>query len=433
MDNPLDSRFKTLSDGWQTFAQLPDQNAGATPRLCRWLLKSAEFWLVDTLLSYENSPDARIGGVFITLRSPCRSMKEYWLFLANEFTSWAGAYVSNEARTNLNLHWDSPYVAHEQDAPRRFLEMLNQFARLIAPHQNGPLVLCLFPTVGTEPDVFSRFLFQFLSQSMPTSLRLLVRDEHEKPALDSLAKSLGRNMHSQFLDMQVPEYVSKITSGGNPEEPANRIREYQKALALALAPDRTRPDQKDIPEAERIAVDALKLCDEQKWHSLAASIHIALAYAFFEENRNKEALVRYQQALDITEPAYKKGDTYAGYTSAIAWLGLASMDEREGSRAKQEAHYQQVTERAVAVQEPIMAVQTLYMLAQLYRKWSKHIQENEQYERIFTLADGLTPTQRVYVKLPEIGAVYYKQQSTYNQRRIVLTKLKDLLGENWVP
>jgi tetratricopeptide (TPR) repeat protein len=428
MDNPLDSRFKTLSDGWQTFAQLPDRNAGATPRLCRWLLKSAEFWLVDTLLSYENSPDARIGGVFITLRSPCRSMNEYWLFLANEFTSWAGAYVSNEARASLDLRWESAYVAHEADAPRRFLAMLNEFARLIAPHQNGPLVLCLFPTVGTEPDVFSRFLFQLLSQSLPDSLRLLVRDEHEKPALNSLAKSLGRNMHSQFLDMQVPEYVSNITSGGNPQEPANRIRDYQKALALALA-----PNQKDIPEAERIAVDALKLCDEQKWHSLAASVHIALAYALFEENRNKEAITRYQQALDITEPAYKTGDSYAGYTSAIAWLGMASIDEHEGSRAKQEARYQQATERAMAVQEPIMAVQTLYMLAQLYRKWSKHIQEQEQYERIFTLAEGLTPTQRVYVKLPEIGAAYYKQQTTYHQRQTTLARLKNLLGENWEP
>ncbi len=53
MDNPLDDRFKTLSDGWQTFALLPD-----SPRLCRWTLKAPEYWMVDTLLSYENGPEA---------------------------------------------------------------------------------------------------------------------------------------------------------------------------------------------------------------------------------------------------------------------------------------------------------------------------------------------------------------------------------------
>ena len=423
MDNPLDERFKTLSDGWQAFTQAP-----AAPRLCRWTLKTPEYWLVDTLLSYENGPEAHTDAFFVTLRSPCRSASEYWLFLANELSSWATAYVTSEVNTTKNLRWTNVFVASSTDAPGRFLRMLGDFASLIAPHHRGPLVLSLLPAPGTDDATFSRFLFQLMSQPLPASLRLLVRDDVAKPALDSLAKSLGKAMFTQFMDMKLPAYVTKITSGGDPNDPANKIRAYQRALSLALAPNR-----KDIPEAERIAVLSLKLCDEQKWHSLAASIHIALAYAYFEEKRNKEATARYGFALDITEPAYKNGDTYAGYTSAIAWMGLASMAEREGNRPRIEALYQQVTERAVAVKEPIMAVNCLKTLAGWYRKWGKPRQENDQYERLFTLADTLTPTQRVYVKLPEIGSAYYGQLTTYDQRRVALIRLRGLLGEEWMP
>jgi len=423
MDNPLDERFKTLSDGWQAFMQAPN-----APRLCRWTLKAPEYWMVDTLLSYENGPEAHTDAFFVSLRSPCRSASEYWLFLANELNSWANAYATNEANITKNLRWTNVFVASSTDAPGRFLRMLGDFAEMMAPHLRGPLVLSLLPGPGTDDGTFSRVLFQLMSQPLPALLRLLVRDDVAKPALDSLAKSLGKAMYTQFMDMRLPEYVTKITSGGNPNDPANKIRAYQKELSLALAPNR-----KDIPEGERIAVHSLKLCDEQKWYSLAASIHIALAYAYFEVKKDKEATARYSLALDITEPAYKNGDTYAGYTSAIAWLGIASMEERNGNRAQIEARYQQVTERALAVQEPIMAVNCLKMLADWYRKWDKHKQENDQYERIFSLADTLTPTQRVYVKLPEIGTAFYSQLTTYDQRRVALARLKGLLGEEWMP
>ncbi len=218
----------------------------------------------------------------MTLRSPCRSAPEYWLFLDNEFNSWANAYVTNEANAAKKLRWTSVMVANQAEAPGEFLRMLGVFAALMASHLNGPLVLSLLPSEGTDAGTFGRFLFLLLSQPLPSRLRLLVRDDVAKPTLDSLAKSLGKAMHTQFMDMRLPEYVTKITSGGDPNEPSNKIRAYQKELALALA-----PNQKDIPEAERIAVHSLKLCDEQKWHSLAASIHIALAYAYFEEKKDK--------------------------------------------------------------------------------------------------------------------------------------------------
>ncbi len=423
MDNPLDERFKTLSDGWAAFMQAP-----TAPRLCRWTLKAPEYWMVDTLLSYENGPEAHTDAFFVTLRSPCRSASEYWLFLTNELSSWVNAYVTNEANLAKQLRWTHVFVASSTDAPGRFLRMLTEFAGLIAPYHLGPLVVSLLPGPGTDDGVFSRFLYQLVSQPLPASLRLLVRDDVAKPALDSLAKSLGKAMYTQFMDMRLPEYVTKITSGGDPNDPANKIRAYQKELSLALAPNR-----KDIPEAERIAVHSLKICDDQKWYSLAASIHVALAYAYFELKQDKEATARYGLALDITEPAYKNGDTYAGYTSAIAWLGLASIEERDSNRTQIETLYLQATDRAIAVQEPIMAVNCLKTLAQWYRKWGKPRQENEQYERLFSLADTLTPTQRVYVKLPEIGSAYYAQLTTHDQRRVALARLRGLLGHEWMP
>jgi hypothetical protein len=420
MDNPLEKRYLTLWDGWQTFVQLPDA------RLCRWLFKTDETWFLDSLLADENSPNARIEAFFITLRLPCRSVGEYWFLLARELDKWVLDYAQNPANPH-RISWTTTPVMPGLEAPGQFLQILKTFAALIRPHHSGPLVLCLLPAADTDLPAFGRFLTGLLRQPLPTGLRILIRDDHEKPGLDALAKSLEGVMHSAFMDMNLPDFYNKAMTGGDPNDPANQIRTYQRQLTLALVND------KDIPEGERIAASALKLCDDKGWYSLAASIHLSVGYAYFERDQFREALVRYEQALNTSEPAYRNGDLFAGYMTAVGWMSFAAIYEKKKDRPQIEQYYQQAAERAVEVKEPIMAVECLRRLIDLYRAWDRPRPEADTYDRLFALTEKLTPAQRIYSRLPEVGSDYYKRQSTHDARQQALRRVRTLLGPDWEP
>ncbi len=420
MVNPLAQRLNTLTVAWHDFAILPEV------RLCRWLFVADEAWILDAFLTQEKAPDASVEGLFVPLHARCETNQGYWLSLANELSRFATEYVARPENETRNLHWTPVFVQSSTDAPGRFLQMVLDFGKMAAPPGNGPLVLCLLPSPDTDLDAFGRFLFLLMNQHWPASVRVLVRDDAAKPKLDSFAGRFGLLVHSQRIDLDLPGLVRQAASAGDLPQPDGEFRQHQADFTNAL-------DRRDLPEAEQIATLLLPICSAQKWPALAATVYIGLGQGYADARRFKEAKSRFEQALILTEPAYETGDALAGLTSISVWLGLGAVFERQNERNPALAVYQQATDRADLLKGPILAIECHRRLSETYLAAEKSDLANGHYDRIFALAEPLTPTQRLQAHLPAIARAYWKLQKTFDQRRLALSRLKGLMGEEWEP
>ena len=420
MTNPLAQRLNTLTVAWQNFTQLTDA------RLCRWLVVADEAWLLDAFLSQPKASDTPTEGLLLPLRSRCETAQGYWLSLANELSRFATEFVARPENEDKHLRWTPVLVQSSTDAPGRFLQMVQDFGKLVAPHLNGSLALCLLPGPDTDLDAFGRFLFLLMSQSWPPSVRVLVRDDAIKPKLDILVGRFGPLVHSTRIDLDLPELVRQAASAGDLAQPDGEFRQHQADFTNTLA-------RRNLPEAERIAALLLPVCSTQKWPALGATVYIGLGQGYADARRFKEAKTRFERAVALTEPAYETGDALAGLTSISVWLGLGGVFERQNERPHALAIYQQATDRADLLNEPVLAIECHRRLSETYLAAEKSDLATAHYDRIFALAEPLTPTQRLQAHLPAIARTYWKTQKTFDQRRLAHIRLKGLLGPNWEP
>lgn len=420
MLNPLQQRLNTLAIAWQNFADLPEA------RLCRWLFMANEAWLLDAFLTTEKAPDAPPKGFFVFFRTRCETAQAYWHSLANELSVVATEFVARPENMDKHLRWKPVVIQNSTDAPGHFLQLVQDFERLVAQPLNNPLVLCLLPGPDTDMGAFGRFLFLLMSQTLPPSVRLLVRDDAAKPKLDTLAGPFGSLVHSHRIDLDLPELVRQAASMGDLPQPEAEFRQRQADFTNALS-------RQDLPGAERIATLLLPICNTQKWPALAATVNIGLGQGYANVRRFNEAKTRFEQALALTEPAYENGNTLAGLTSIPVWLGLGGVFERQNERKSALAIYQQAIDRAALLNEPMLAIECHRRLSETYLAAEKSDLACAHYGLIFALAETLTPTQRLQAHLPAIARAYWKLQKTYDQRRLARIQLKGLLGEEWEP
>lgn len=416
--NPLSQRLAVLERLWLEFRRL------SNARLCRWLFAPGEAWFLDTFLQEQAGADAVSNDIFLTLRTPVQHWQTYFEQALDELTSLINHDVALLADRDLAIVWASEPKKAEEDPLARFVGYLNRFMKGLNAHTDGALVLCLLPKSFASPTVLDQMLTALLQANLSPDIRLIVADTIGEEQLATLPGRFGKTVYSHPIDLQLQKITRQLASFGPPTAPDVKFRQWHAELTNAMA-------QRNLRDVEYFANNCLLICQQENWRSLEASVNLSVAHAYVDHRRYEEALSLYNRVIDQMEILFKQGDETAGRMSIMAWLGAGSVYTELRQRQRAIDCYGLASERAEALQEWLLAIESHRRLAAAYTQESRMRLSETHYLQLFTLAEHLPAEHYQLARLPEIGQLYWQQQQTPEKRQKVTELLNQLLGVGW--
>ena len=416
--NPLSQRLAVLERLWQEFRRFPDA------RLCRWLFAPGEAWFLTSFLQEQAGPDAVTNDVFITLRTPVHQWQTYFDQALTELATLLSHDVAQLAERNITLTWATEPQKREADPLARFVGYVNRFANALRVYTDGALVLCLLPQAHASQTVLDQMLTALLMSDLSADIRLVVVDTTGEEQLTTLAGRFGSAVRSNPVDLQLQKVTRQLAALGSPTAPDVKFRQWHTELSNAI-------NQRNLREVLYFATNCLLICQQEQWHSLEGSVHLAVAHAYVTHRRYEEALERYNRVVDQMEPLFSNGDKAAGQMSIMAWLGAGGVYAELRQRQRATDCYGSAGERAELLQEWLLAIEAHRRLALTHTQENRTRLSETHYLYLLTLAEHLPPEQHQTAKLSEIGQLYWQQQSTTEKRQKVAERLAQLLGPDW--
>lgn len=416
--NPLSQRLAILERLWRQFRRLP------TARLCRWLFVPGEEWLLDVFLQEQAGPEAVSNDVFIVLRTPVQHWQTYFDHALAELTDLISHDLALLAERDLVVAWPSEPKKAGEDLLSRFVSSVNRLVKGLAVYTDGALVLCLLPQSFVSTTVLDQMLTALLLGGLSPDVRIMITDAIGQEQLATLPGRFQSEIYSTPVDLQLQKVIRQLAAMGSPIAPDVKFRQWQAELTAAII-------QRNLRDVQYFAANCLLICQQERWTSLEGSVHLSVAHAFADHRRYEEALARYNQVTDLMEPLFASGDESAGRISIMAWLGSGGIYGELRQRQQAIDCYERAVERAEALQEWLLALESHRRLAVAYAQDSRGRLSETHYLQLFTLAENLPPDQRRMARLSETGQTYWQQQQTPEKRRKADELLTQLLGTDW--
>lgn len=416
--NPLSQRLAILERLWQEFRRMP------SARLCRWLFSTEEEWLLPVFLQDQAGPDAISNDIFVIISTPVHHWQTYFEQALDECTERINHDLALLAERDLIIRWPPEPKKSAVDPLARFVSYVNRFARALRTQTDGVLVLCLLPQAYTNPTVLDQMLTALLLGGLSADIRILIADTIEEERLATLPGRFQADVYSTQVDLQLQKVVRQLAALGSPIAPDVKFRQWHAELSTAIT-------QRNLKDVLYFANNCLLICQQEKWSSLAGSVHLSVAYAYTDHHRYEEALARYNQVIDQMEPLFGNGDKAAGQLSIVAWLGAGGVYWELRQRQRAIDFYGLASERAEALEEWLLALESHRRLGVSQTRESQTQLADKHYLRLFELAEHLPPEQHQVAQLAEIGQTYWQQQQTPDRRRKADELLTQLLGSGW--
>lgn len=416
--NPLSQRLAVMERLWQEFRRLP----GA--RLCRWLFAPGEAWFLDVFLEEQAGAEAVTNDIFVALVTPVHHWQGYFETALAQLAELVSHDTTLLAQRGIITPGDWGRKPTGQAQLPDFVGYVNRFAKALRNHTDGALVLCLLPQSCPNSTVLDQMLTALLQGGLSADVRLMVVDIQGAERLATFANRFKAEVYTTPVDLQLQKVTRQLAALGSPTAPDVKFRQWHAELTNALT-------QRNLRDVLYFASNCLLICQQERWYCLAGSVHLAVAQAYVDHHRYEEALSRYNSVLDDMEAEFQKGDEAAGRISLMAWLGAGGVYWELRQRPRAIEYYGRAGERAEALQEWLLALETHRRLGWAHNLEGRTRLSETHYQRLFELAGHLPVEQHPMARLPEIGRTYWQQQTTPEKRRQVDERLTPLLGADW--
>jgi tetratricopeptide (TPR) repeat protein len=419
--NAIAQRLDRLHDQWVEFSLMPE------PRILRWVIKQDEYRMIETWLMKEGDDTAgELPDLFLRFTPPFEDMNSYGTALLEDLKAQYAVVREELESEGMEASWQAPPAAPGMHSMTAFVGA----ARSLAAHyadELEQLVLVLTPSAVHDPLQWQGWLVS-VARSLPSTIRIIVLDDAEAPALDEVAAKFAPLVHTSVAGLEMPEAMLELARAAGTSGPDGQFRVQFAALSLALG-------KRDQAGAEKAGNAALAVAQESGWTQLVAAVHFALASGLLGAGNPLEAVVRYRQVDAAGRQLEQSGDalgtklrmhsalaTGSAYVSAGAWLEAAKI-------------YESAVPLARAASEPMVALDAWRMASYCYEQNKDPTRAWEAGQHALKAGESIPNDQRAYSMLPFTGQALLRMAAASPPHlEFVNKRMSELMGTpNWLP
>jgi hypothetical protein len=381
--NPIVERLDRLHDQWIEFSLLPDA------RLLRWLIQPDELRMVEAFLAKESDERAaELPDLFLTLPEPFVDVDSYG-------TSLRAAILAQYEGSRANLvgaasAWHAPAPT---PGTHSLAHLVDTCASLRAHFPNMDcLVLVLMPSEVSDYGEWQRWLVG-ACRGLTASVRLLVVDDANAPALETLALAEPGRVRSVAADLDMPGALTGVARMGGTAGPDGQFRVKFAEMSTAMGAG-------DLDRARQSATGALAVASENGWLHLVAAVHFAMGAGLSGAGRQGEALASYQQA-DAAGKRLAGSDEALGHRLRLtAAFGMAAALVGARDFVKALGVYEGSAPMAEKVGDPLLLTECWRMAAYCHEQTADPAKAWERGFMALAAAEGIPAGERAGSTIP---------------------------------
>jgi|GEM_PF-1703150 len=423
IDNPVTRKLNQLGEQWKEFEETSNALIGV------WKVNEEQVRMIEGLVYMEDSEQKVVeASVFIAFENPFDDPETYASGLIQEFQNKAANPVSKQALKGRGIDIDTLQIDEIQDT-KAWLKLMSDFVQLLGePVEN--FVAYLMPSYMYDNKQFVKWIEKFLHVNSSGVVKLMLREEIKHPILDDLFKKYPDYVKPLEPDIDMTNIYNEIfdeAAKGKEEEPATK---FEKAMLNATMAS----NELNLPKAEKIANEAIKIAEEHGWYQYQTGIYIMLANGYIGLKDFDMALQRCKAARESAikyAPENEKVSKQCQVTAIMGEAGchLGKQDFESGAEI-----YAQAAPLAKDIETPHLEVEAWRMTAYCYQYVRKHKLAWEYYNKAWEAGKKMKAEERPNTTLPYVAQGLMKTRSKADiniSKRDLENEIIEMLGENW--
>lgn len=277
-------------DAWDSFIR-------SQATVARWLIPVQHYRWVEAFIEREATEAGILPDMFVRFESSFDHIDTYGVDLKNEFRKMVSDDRELLKEENIDLQWNPVSLQHPAHNSQYFFEELKAFVRdneIIEETFN----IYLAPKDISDVDHWCRWLSDAISMGIPNSLRIIVIDTLEMPVFHMLSEEFSEQIMTLTTNFDLDKAMQEMATVGDSTDPGVIFRKIFVDLTQAAR-------NKDWPNIEARAKEALDLAHKQKWIHLEATVHMVVAGAFLNDLQYEMAFKEYEYAYHTARQHYE--------------------------------------------------------------------------------------------------------------------------------
>lgn len=264
--NPIEQRLKKLEGLWTEFIEQP---AG---RILRWLTDDDSVQMIQLFVDLQSEPVSEIPELFIEFKAPFEKPEDYASSIVESLRAQYNANRDEIVAEGIQSDWTCPPLSN----PITTKDLLITLESFQKSHESltDHIAIVLWPEKSKSAASWERWLTELVVQGIPATVRIVVVDRKDFPALETLAKAHAERVISVDPQLDMPGAYEQIVGDVPGSSPGHDFRKYFVALTNAAGSG-------DLAKAESTAKKAIAIATQEKWLYLVSAAQMALGAAYF--------------------------------------------------------------------------------------------------------------------------------------------------------
>lgn len=301
--NPIAQLISQLQHKW---------NSEVTPfphlKLVRWLIIPEQARLYEGFLKLESTAFGSLPDMVIVLLTAFTNKEKH---SENLIKNWIEAYRKDEktrkayAEKHPEFIWDvDGYEAKLSENTKEndalLVEMSKAFQELL-PEKDRSLSIALFPYSVESTKDYGAWIDKMLNLGMPENTRFMIFDYSNERYFDTLLKKHEDVGKSLSVPLDLEGAVSKIVSGGNPNDPDVQFRKCTVKMSKCA-------NNGNLTELHKWGKRGLEITQKTGMKSFYTSAHIIYAGMLFGFKEFEDIDSLLLKGLAIAKQGLQMGD-----------------------------------------------------------------------------------------------------------------------------
>lgn len=419
-NNAITRRLAKMQD------QYTDFYLSKTGRVCVWNIQADESRMVDAFFKVEQTEGGQFDEFFMRLDSPFIKLDNYKDQLIGEFKMKLRDSEELLAESNIEIDLN---ILEQVNKRKSLFFLLDAFRKVIHP-KDGRLVLFLTPRTISNDNHFEQWLYQQLKAGWPEKVRIMLSYVGESVSFNNLLSDFPSQIMILRPDLDMEAAMQELVEGGNPGDPAVKMRKLLMQMNLAASKGK-------MEEAEKLGQQAIAYSRTQpNMEHIEPTVYSALgAFTSTQPGNEHLAMQHYAKSTAAAQQAQDAGHP----------LGLSMVFQSAFSRGAALVQQSQFEEAAElyrnAAKQGVDNPQYVYQRMEAYRMAGICYYNLNRGEECWDcnwmaldLAEELDQQTRSYTALPYVGEVlmhYANSTSRPDLESLVESRMVALLGKSW--
>jgi hypothetical protein len=290
------------------------------------------------------------------------------------------------------------------------------------------LAVVLAPQQIANPVEWSRFLHYLVHCNLPPEVRFTVIERQAFKHLDALVEAEPKLVQSVSPELDMPGALEEIADGAQGAGPGNDFRKlFVKLSNLA--------GKGDEEAANKAAVSALKIAEQEKWYDLEVAVFMVLGGLHLGRSDLNKAMNAYQQAearadvaVENDHPLGKKLIVQTRFAQAAVLVG-------QENYAPAASIYEQVAPLTKELEDKFLELEAWRMAAYCHEMREDPAEAWRCGKEAMVVGESMDPEQRANSTLGYMGKrlvnmlAEFQEDKAYEYR--VRERMITLIGEDW--